>query len=132
MLVGVADTSGGGAVRPAFYKAVFSSWTDRPFGDVLKTFETSGGLEYWYGVPQDFMFSLRAGIFYEDPDNGGRKFVTFGAGVRYDLYGFDFSYISTDILKGTENNPLANTLRFTLLIGWGSKSPIQKGFPRGI
>jgi Type IX secretion system protein PorV len=132
LLVGVVDTSSGNPVRPPFYKAIFSSWTDRPFGDVLKTIDTSMGMEYWYGVPSDFMFSLRAGFFYEDPNNGNRKFVTFGAGVRYDLYGFDFSYITTDILKGTENHPLSNTLRFSLLIGWGSKTPPQMGFPRGI
>lgn len=129
LLVGKADSNG---VRPNFYKALFSSWTDRPFSEVLQTVVTSMGIEYWYGVPQDFMFALRAGFFYEDPNHGNRKFVTLGAGVRYDLYGFDFSYITTDIFKGTENHPLSNTLRFTLLIGWGSKPQTEKGFPRGI
>ncbi len=90
------------------------------------------GIEYWYGIPGDFQFAIRAGMFYEDPNQGNRKFVTLGAGIRYDLYGFDFSYLTTDVLKGSENNPLNNTLRFTLLIGWGSKSPVTKGFPRGI
>ncbi len=78
------------------------------------------------------MFALRAGFFYEDPDHGNRKFVTFGAGIRYDIYGFDFSYITTDVFKNGENQPLNNTLRFTLLIGWGSKPQTEKGFPRGI
>ncbi|MCL6097251.1 MAG: type IX secretion system outer membrane channel protein PorV [Bacteroidetes bacterium] len=120
------------SVRPPFYESIFTSWTDRPFSEVLQSVVTSMGVEYWYGIPQDFMFALRAGFFYEDPNHGNRKFVTLGAGIRYDLYGFDFSYITTDIFKGTENHPLSNTLRFTLLIGWGSKTQTEKGFPRGI
>ncbi len=129
LLIGIADTSGR---RPDFYKALFTSWTDRSFTEVLKSVNTAMGLEYWYGIPSDFMFALRAGFFYEDPDHGNRKFVTLGAGIRYDLYGFDFSYITTDIFKGTENHPLSNTLRFTLLVGWGSVSKPTLGFPRGI
>jgi len=130
LLIGVADSSG---KRPDFYKAIFSSWTDRPFGDVLKDFVTSMGLEYWYGNPKDgFQFALRAGFFYEDPDHGNRKFVTLGAGVRYELYGFDFSYITTDVFKGSENHPLSNTLRFTVSLGWGGTIQATQGFPRGI
>jgi hypothetical protein len=129
LLIGVADSSGR---RPDFYKAIFSSWTDRPFDEVLKTINTSMGLEYWYGTPSEFMFALRLGFFYEDPNHGNRKFVTLGAGLRYDLYGFDFSYITTDVFKGTENHPLSNTLRFTLLVGWGSTTQPKTGFPRGI
>jgi hypothetical protein len=44
--------------------------------------------------------------------------MTFGAGIRYDVYGFDFSYISTS----EQNHPLGDTLRFTLLISWGGIS----------
>lgn len=129
LLIGVADSAG---KRPDFYKAIFSSWGDRPFNDVLKTINTAMGMEYWYGIPSDFMFALRLGFFYEDPNHGNRKFVTLGAGVRYDLFGFDFSYITTDVFKGTENHPLSNTLRFTLLVGWGSSAKPTSGFPRGI
>ncbi|MDH7514715.1 MAG: PorV/PorQ family protein [Bacteroidota bacterium] len=71
------------------------------------------GLEYWYS---DFV-ALRFGFFHEDPNWGNRRFLTFGAGIRYDIYGFDFSYISTDI--SSERSPLADTLRFTLSIIWG-------------
>jgi len=118
--------------RPDFYKAVFSSWTDRSFSEVLQSINTAMGLEYWYGVPQDFMFALRAGFFYEDPTYGNRKFVTLGAGIRYDIYGFDFSYLTTDIFKNVDNSPLNNTLRFTLSIGWGAQAKTSLGFPRGI
>lgn len=130
LLIGVADSTG---KRPDFYKAIFTSWTDRPFSEVMKDVVTSMGLEYWYGnVAEGFQFALRAGFFYEDPDHGNRKFITLGAGIRYETYGFDFSYITTDIFKGTENHPLSNTLRFTLSVGWGSQIKPTLGFPRGI
>lgn len=115
-----------------FYKAIFTSWTDQPFKEELRDIVTSMGLEYWYGSPQDFLFALRTGFFYEDPAYGNRKFMTFGAGIRYDSYGFDFSYITTDIFKGGENHPLSNTLRFSVLINWGSTPQTIKGLPRGI
>ncbi len=129
LLIGKADSSG---KRPDFYKAIFSSWADEPLSKEIRDIVTSMGIEYWYGQPQDFMFAIRTGIFYEDPSYGNRKFVTLGAGIRYDMYGFDFSYITTDVFKGSENHPLSNTLRFTLLIGWGAVPQKQLGFPRGI
>ena len=115
-----------------FYQAIFTSWTDKPFSEVLRSFVTSMGLEYWYGTPGDFLFALRTGFFYEDPGFGNRKFITFGAGIRYDIYGFDFSYISTDVFKGGENHPLSNTLRFSVIIGWGGVPQKTMGIPRGI
>lgn len=90
-------------------KALFSAWED----GALKKVTIGTGVEYWYGEPR--LISLRFGYFYEHPDYGNRKFLTFGAGVRYDIYGFDFSYLSTV----EENHPLSETLRFTLLIAWG-------------
>jgi hypothetical protein len=92
-----------------FYEAVFSSWGD---GSGLNKINTSGGIEYWYGSPR--LLALRIGYFYEDPSYGNRQFLTFGAGIRFDIYGFDFSYISAE-----ENHPLSDTIRFSLLIAWG-------------
>lgn len=112
-------------------KSLITSWTDEPFKEELRQIVTSMGLEYWYGMPGDFMFAARTGFFYEDPAYGNRKFVSLGAGVRYDMYGFDFSYITTSMFKGQENHPLNETLRFTLSIGWGSKVRSSKGFPSG-
>jgi hypothetical protein len=99
-----------------FYKAIFTAWADKPLKQELREFVTGLGFEYWYGSPK--WVALRAGYFYEDPQYGNRKFLTFGAGVRYDIYGFDFSYISTF----EEQHPLGETLRFTLLISWGGVS----------
>ena len=119
------DTSN---VSDDFYEAIFTAWGDQPMSEELRDIVTSGGLEYWYGKPGDFLFALRWGYFYEDPSYGNRKFMTFGAGIRYDIYGFDFSYISA----AEENHPLSDTLRFSVLIGWGAVADNTRGLPRGI
>lgn len=93
----------------AFYKAVFTAWGDGG----LRKVNVGTGFEYWYGHPK--LIALRMGYFWEDPQYGNRKFLSFGAGIRYDIYGFDFSYISTF----EQNHPLSDTLRFSLLIAWG-------------
>jgi Type IX secretion system protein PorV len=115
-----------------FYEAIFTSWTDQSFSEEIRDIVTSMGLEYWYGIQGDFLFALRTGFFYEDPSFGNRKFLTFGAGIRYDIYGFDFSYITTSVFKGGENHPLSDTLRFSVLIGWGAIPDQVRGLPRGI
>jgi long-subunit fatty acid transport protein len=96
-----------GSKADPFYTAVFKSNYSDP-----TTYTLGTGIEYWYS---DFV-ALRFGFFHEDPKQGNRKFLTFGAGVRYEIYGFDFSYISTDI--SSEKSPLADTLRFTLSVAW--------------
>jgi hypothetical protein len=101
----------GGASDP-LYKAVFTAWGGG-FNNVIRSVQASVGAEYWYGNPK--LIALRGGFFYEDPAFGKRKFITLGAGLRYSLYGFDFSYINTI----EENHPLANTLRFTLSVNFG-------------
>ncbi len=92
-------------------KSLVTSFTRNSFNNNLKFITSSLGMEYWYNK----LVALRMGYFYEDPKNGNRNFITFGAGLRYDIYGFDFSYISAKEL----NHPLSETLRFTLLILWG-------------
>jgi len=104
-------------VADPFYEALFSSWgTARGQQNpnqqasqlsLAEQFTVGMGFEYWYND----LFALRTGYFYEDPDNGNREFLNFGAGLRYNVVGVDISYIYT--LE--ENNPLANTLRFSLL-----------------
>ncbi len=69
------------------------------------------GIEYWYNK----LFAVRGGYYYEDPNNGDRKYMTLGAGIRYKFIGIDFSYINT---LGDENHPLANTTRFGLLLNF--------------
>lgn len=100
-----------------FYQAIFTTWTGKNISEQLRQFVTNIGMEYWYGSPK--LFALRVGYFYEDPQSGNRKYMTFGGGVRVDMYGFDFSYISTF----EEQHPLGETLRFSLQISWGAIVP---------
>lgn len=88
--------------------SLVTAWEDNGLKKVI----VSTGLEYWYGSPR--LIALRIGYFYENPNFGNRKFLTFGAGLRYDIYGFDFSYISAG-----SDHPLSDTIRFSLLIAWG-------------
>jgi hypothetical protein len=87
---------------------IFSSFSDAPGGmkEEFKEINFSVGVEYWYNK----QFALRAGYFYEDPTKGNRKFFTAGAGLKMNVFALDFSYL----LPVAQNNPLANTLRFTL------------------
>ncbi len=72
--------------------------------------ELSIGTEYWYAQA----VALRLGYFTEPSRLGNRRYWNFGAGVKYDIFRLDFSFINTI----EENHPLANTMRFSLLIDW--------------
>jgi hypothetical protein len=90
-------------------QGMLQSFHDAPggFKEELQEINISTGLEYWY----DKQFALRTGFFYESPNKGDRKFLTFGAGFRFNVFGLDLSY-----LVPIENrNPLERTLRFTLI-----------------
>jgi hypothetical protein len=87
---------------------IFSSFSDAPggMGEEFKEIAWSLGLEYWYQE----QFALRAGYYYEHEDKGNRKYFTTGLGVKLNMFDLDFSYL----IPTTQNNPLKNTLRFTL------------------
>ncbi|MBL4625807.1 MAG: PorV/PorQ family protein [Flavobacteriales bacterium] len=70
------------------------------------------GMEYWYNK----QFAIRAGYFWEAATKGNRKFFTLGAGLRYNVFGLDFSYLIPAYFGSSAvvNNPLKNTLRFSL------------------
>jgi len=88
---------------------IFGSFNDAPGGgkEELKEINFSLGMEYWYNK----LFALRFGYFHEDPTKGNRQFFTLGAGVKYNVFGLDFAFL---IPTKQRNNPLANTLRFSL------------------
>ena len=88
----------------------FGSFGDAPrgFEEELQELMFSIGAEYWY---RD-LFAARAGYFYEHENKGNRKYLTLGAGFRYQIFGFDFSYL---IPSDGQNHPLADTLRISLL-----------------
>jgi hypothetical protein len=90
----------------------FSSFGDAPggFKEELKEFQVSVGAEYTYND----QFSFRAGYFYEAPTKGDRQYFTVGAGLNYNLFGLNFSYLIPSG-NGINRNPLSNTLRFSIL-----------------
>ncbi|MCU7548425.1 type IX secretion system outer membrane channel protein PorV [Chitinophagaceae bacterium LB-8] len=96
-------------------KSVVSSWftsfADAPggFSEELQELQFSIGGEYWYNN----QFALRAGYFYEDKDKGNRRYLTAGVGLRYNVFNLNFSYLAPTG-SGVNQNPLANTLRFSL------------------
>ncbi len=89
-------------------QGMFTSFSDAPGGmaEEFKEINFSIGAEYWYNK----QFAIRAGYYYEDVNKGNRKFFTAGAGLKMNVFALDFSYL----LPVAQNNPLANTLRFTL------------------
>jgi hypothetical protein len=90
----------------------FSSFGDAPGGmsEEIKEFQASLGAEYWYNN----QFALRAGYFYEDKTKGNRRYFTTGVGIKYNVFGLNFSYL-IPVNSGVNQNPLANTLRFSLV-----------------
>jgi len=88
---------------------MIQSWYDAPngFSEELREFSFGGGVEYWYNK----LFAIRGGFFYEDKTKGNRKFFTLGAGLRYNVFSIDFAYL----IPLEQQNPLENTLRFSLL-----------------
>ena len=69
------------------------------------------GLEYWYRK----QFAIRGGYFHEHETKGNRKYFTVGMGLRLNVFSLDFSYL----VPVKQQNPLANTLRFTLGFEFG-------------
>jgi hypothetical protein len=90
----------------------FSSFADAPggFSEELREYQFSIGMEYWYNN----QFALRGGYFYEDKTKGNRKYFTAGVGIKYNVFGFNFSYLIPSG-SGNTQNPLSNTLRFSLI-----------------
>lgn len=87
---------------------IFQSFTDAPggFKEELHEINYSIGAEYWYHN----QFAIRTGYFHEHATKGNRKYFTFGCGIKLNVVGIDVSYL----IPTAANNPLANTLRFSL------------------
>ncbi len=91
---------------------IFKSFTDAPdgFSEEVKEIAASAGIEYWYNN----LFAARLGYSYEHPDKGSWKYFTVGLGFRYQVFGVDFAYL----VPTGEDNPLGETLRFSLLFNF--------------
>ena len=95
---------------------IFKSFNDAPdgFSEELKEFTWALGAEFMY----DESFAIRAGYFNESELKGARKFITLGAGFKYNVIDVDLSYLisATKVV-----NPLENTLRFSLTFNFGEE-----------
>lgn len=94
----------------SLFSGILGSFSDAQGGlrEELREVSISFGAEYWY----DKQFAFRGGYYWESSEKGNRRFFTVGAGIKYNVFGIDLSY-----LVPTSNipNPLDNTLRFSLL-----------------
>lgn len=95
---------------------IFKSFGDAPdgFSEELREFTWALGAEFNY----DDSFALRAGYFNEHELKGARKFLTIGAGFKYNIIDIDLSYL---ISATRVVNPLENTLRFSLTFNFGEE-----------
>ena len=95
---------------------IFKSFGDAPggFSEELKEVAYAVGAEYLY---QD-SFAMRLGYFNESPLKGARRFLSLGAGFKYNVVKVDVSYLFS---ASKVKNPLENTLRFSLTFNFGDK-----------
>jgi hypothetical protein len=73
------------------------------FSSEIKEAIENMGIEYWYGS----YVALRAGYVYDQV--GDVKNPTFGAGLQYSMFRFDFAYIPS-----SKTSALSNTMRFSM------------------
>lgn len=92
-------------------EGMLQSFTDAPDGAREEWHEINHktGLEI-HAVKEKYFVAVRGGYCYEHPTKGNRQYITTGLGLG--VYGFtlDLAYL----LAAQPNNPLANTLYFTL------------------
>lgn len=116
----IRDTDGnitnGKDPNRSMFSGVFGSFTDAPGGatEELREIMLAAAVEYWYND----LFAVRGGYFNENKYKGNRKYFTLGVGLRYEMFGIDFAYL----IPMAQNNPLAETLRFTLHFDFKTKS----------
>lgn len=99
---------------------IFSSFGDAQggFSEELREITYSFGMEYWY----DQQFALRAGYYGEHDTKGARNYATVGLGLKYNIFGLNFSYL---VPLSNQRSPLDNTLRFSLLFDFGAFDSTQ-------
>ncbi|MBA2408036.1 MAG: type IX secretion system outer membrane channel protein PorV [Chitinophagales bacterium] len=119
LLVPTPDSSGEYR-NESVVQGIFQSFGDAPggFGEEAREVMISTGVEYWYKE----LFSVRTGFFHEDKTKGARQYLTAGLGVKYNVFGLNFSYL---IPTSSQKTPLDNTLRFSLIFDFanGDKEP---------
>ncbi len=97
-----------------FLEGMIQSFYDAPdgFSEELNEIAWSFSAEYLYNKT----FAVRAGYFHEDEMKGRREYFTLGTGFKFKSSTLDVSYL---INTSDVNNPLENTLRFSLSFNLG-------------
>jgi len=97
-----------------FLEGMVQSFYDAPdgFSEEMNEIAWSFSAEYLYNKT----FAVRAGYFHEDEMKGRREYFTVGAGFKFKSSTLDVSYL---INTSDVNNPLENTLRFSLSFNLG-------------
>ena len=90
----------------AFGNLEKGSGKEREFKDELEEMIYNFGMEFSYTEN----FVMRLGFIYDL--EGDIKNPTFGAGINFDKYGFDFGYTA-----GDKGHPRENTMFFSLSLG---------------
>lgn len=109
-------------------QGMIQSFYDAPggFSEELKEITIGIGAEYWYNK----LFAVRAGFFHEAKMKGNRRYLTFGAGLRYNVFALDVSYlVPVNNASTSGTNPLEGTLRFDLTFNinkWGANTKVEK------
>jgi hypothetical protein len=98
-------------------EGIFGSFNDAPggFREEMQELTYGLGIEYWY----DRQFALRGGYFHEHENKGNRKYFTLGLGLKYNVFGIDFSYI----IPVMQRSPLENVFRVSLSFDFDAMGP---------
>ena len=88
------------------------SFVDMPDGTPYDFVQQLYKVNFALGIEYDYneQFFGRIGYSNESKQMGNRKYMTFGAGFKLNVFSLDVAYV----LSVTKNNPLDQTLRFTL------------------
>jgi hypothetical protein len=99
---------------------LITSFYDAPGGAIqeFKSISEQIGAEYWYKK----MFAIRTGFFYQDPEGGGREFMTVGTGAKYSVAALHFSYN----IPVNKHNSLDNSFSFSLAFEFNKGLLIKK------
>lgn len=102
----------------ALLSGIFGSFTDASggFSEEIREFSLSSGIEYWYNET----FAGRLGYFLEAKDKGNRKYLTAGVGAKIQKFAIDIAYL---VPTNKNENALAETLRFTIMMYFDNKVP---------
>jgi len=98
------------------FEGALKSFGDAPggFSEELNEIMYSFGIEYLLKE----RYAIRAGYYTEHETKGGRQYFTTGAGVKFNIFELNLSYLLPKINK---RNPLDNTFRFSLLLNFGNR-----------